>query len=101
MMKFLTMLLVFFLTTTSYAQGRKVSVPVTCESAEFVKEVLAKYKEEQFFLGQDDTHQIPGMNVLLFLNNRTGTYSLLFVSLESNTICVISSGTKGKILYKD
>lgn len=102
MIKFIAMLFaVFFLSNNSYAQGRKITVPMLCETADVVKEVLDKYKEEQLFLGQDEMHQITDMNVLLFLNNKTGTYSLLFVGPSSNMICIISSGTKGKILYKD
>lgn len=101
MKKFLIVLVSFFVFANAHAQSKKIMLPMTCESVEFVEKVLNQYKEEQLFVGQDNSHNIPDLNVMLFLNKNTGTYSLLILVSSVNMLCVVSSGEKGKMLYND
>lgn len=103
MSKILISIVMFFMFfDVAFAQeSRSVMLPIKCENSSFVENVLKNFKEEQIFVGQDDMHGVPGMNVLLFLNNKTGTYSLLFVVPNTNLICVAGSGVKGKIVYNN
>lgn len=101
MKKLLAILASVFVFSSAQAQERKIMLPMTCTSVQFVEQVLKQYKEEQLFVGQDTTHDVSDLNVMLFLNKTTGTYSLLFITSNANLICVVSSGEKGRILYKD
>lgn len=98
MKKILTAVLMSLFVFSANAEKR-VNLPVLCESPDFVESVIKKHKEEQLFLGEDDIHGVPDMNVLLFLNKQTGTYSLFFIVPNTNLICIISSGKRGKLIF--
>lgn len=84
-----------------HAQAKKVTLPVLCDSSEAIQKVLKEYKEEQLFVGNDILHEISGMNFMIFLNKNTGSYSAFLIAPNTNIICVISSGDKGKLIYRD
>ena len=101
MKKLLAILASVFVFSSAQAQEKKIMLPMTCTSIEFVEQVLKKYKEEQLFIGQDNTHDVPDLNIMVFLNKKTGSYSLLLMAANTNMICIVSSGEKGRLLYKD
>lgn len=82
------------------AQAQMFNVPVICEEPETVDKVLKEYKEQPYFVGLDKLHNGIDLTVSVFLNQQTGTYSVVFIVPNSNKICVMSSGEKGKILHQ-
>lgn len=98
MKKILTAILTLFFVCSSSAEKR-VNLSVLCEKPDFVQSIIKKHKEDQLFVGQDDIHGVPGMNTLIFLNKETGTYSLLFIVPNTDVICIVGSGIKGRLIY--
>lgn len=100
MKKILTFILLSAFVFSANAEKR-VNLPVLCEKPDFVENVIKKHKEEQLFVGEDDMHGVPGMNTLLFLNKQTGTYSLFFIVPNTDLVCIVGSGKRGKLIYNN
>ena len=79
---------------------QRIPMPVMCAEPAFVEKVLREHKEEVLFVGRDSMHGVENLAVNIFMNSNTGTYSIVLVVPEGNIVCVIASGTNGKLIYK-
>ena len=83
-----------------FAQQR-INLPLVCGDFDFISKVLKEYKEEILFVGKDDIHKVEGVTVNVFLNAKTGTYSIVLIEAKSGMVCVMSSGDNGKLIYNN
>lgn len=80
---------------------QKINLPLVCGDFDFIGKVLKEYKEEILFIGKDDIHKVEGVTVNVFLNAKTGTYSIVLIEAKSGMVCVMSSGQNGKLIYSN
>ena len=80
---------------------QKTNLPVVCDNLDSISKVLKEYKEEILFVGKDDMHKIDGVSINVFLNAKTGTYSVVLTEAKSGTVCVLSAGENGKLIYNN
>lgn len=84
----------------SFAQQR-VPLPVICAEPSFVEKVIREHKEEILFVGKDTVHGVQNLAVNIFLNSKTGTYSIVLVTPDEKIVCIIGSGEQGKLIYNN
>lgn len=99
-MKRLVAALVLSIPFLVHAQ-QKINLPVMCGNLDSIGKVLKEYKEEILFVGKDEIHKVEGVTVNVFLNSKTGTYSIVFIEAKSGMVCVLSSGENGKLIYSN
>lgn len=84
---------------TSVNAQSNTNLPVACSSIAKGLEVISTFKEVPTFMGKDEQHEIENLNLVMFLNKETQTFTIALVSKEQNRFCAISSGT-GVIIPK-
>jgi hypothetical protein len=84
----------------STTSANEATIKLFCEKSSYIDSVLKQHKEQLLFVGLDDMHKIEGLTASLFYNEKTKTYSILFLAPNVDMVCVVSSGTLGKIIYK-
>ena len=80
------------LASTPVQSQTKVNLPVTCYQPEAVITVLEKYREKLVFVGLDNQHNIENLNLSVFFNKETKTYSVVMIASDKKLVCVVSSG---------
>lgn len=83
-----------------FAQQR-VPLPIVCAEPAFVEKVIREHKEEILFVGKDTVHGVQNLAVNIFLNSKTGTYSIVLVTPDEKIVCIIGSGEQGKLIYNN
>ena len=80
---------------------QNINLPVVCDSSDSTGKILKEYKEELLFIGKDSIHSATGITISLFLNVKSGTYTIMFIDAKSSVMCVVSSGENGKLIYNN
>jgi hypothetical protein len=93
-----TLALCIGLASTPAKSQTKVNLPVRCETPEIVANILEKYQEKLVFIGLDNQHNVQNLNLSVFLNKETKTYSVFFTVPDKRLICVLSSGDVGELV---
>lgn len=83
-----------------FAQQR-IPIPIVCAEPAFVEKVIREHKEEILFVGKDTVHGVQNLAVNIFLNSKTGTYSIVLVTPDEKLVCIIGSGEQGKLIYNN
>lgn len=78
-----------------------INLPVVCENSDSIGKSLKEYKEELLFVGKDSIQSARGISIGLFLNSKSGTYTIMFIDTKLNVMCVVSSGENGKLIYNN
>lgn len=85
-----------------FAQAQqRIPIPIVCAEPAFVEKVIREHKEEILFVGKDTVHGVQNLAVNIFLNNKTGTYSIVLVTPDEKLVCIIGSGEQGKLIYNN
>ena len=82
------------------AQTPEQYLPVVCSTLAVGSEVLSKFGELPIFAGKDDQQNVNNLNVMVFVNKETQTFTVALLSKEQNRFCAVSSG-QGIVLPKD
>jgi hypothetical protein len=94
MRKFLASVALCLALASTPVQGQtKVNLPVACYQPEAVATVLEKYREKLVFVGLDNQHNIENLNLSVFFNKETKTYSVVLIVSDKKLVCVVSSGS--------
>lgn len=80
---------------------QRIPIPIVCAEPAFVEKVIREHKEEILFVGKDTVHGVQNLAVNIFLNNKTGTYSIVLVTPDEKLVCIIGSGEQGKLIYNN
>ena len=80
---------------------QRIPIPVVCAEPAFVEKVIKEHKEEILFVGKDTVHGVQNLAVNVFLNSKTGTYSIVLVTPDEKIVCIIGSGEQGKLIYNN
>lgn len=78
---------------------RKVEMPIFCTKTEIAEKFIQQQKESAVFVGVDKIHEVENLTVNIFRNENTGTYTIAFLSLDKDLVCVLSAGEKAKFIY--
>lgn len=85
--------------TNVYAQ-KKVNLTLHCDSLDNIASIIEKHSEKLMFVGLDTQHNVKNLNLSLFLNKDTKTYSAVFVTPDTRLVCIASSGEMGETFAK-
>lgn len=80
---------------------QRIPIPIVCAEPAFVEKVIKEHKEEILFVGKDTVHGVQNLAVNIFLNSKTGTYSIVLVTPDEKLVCIIGSGEQGKLIYNN
>lgn len=89
-----------FFSSTLYAQ-QTIQLPAVCTDSRAFEKVVKEYREEILFVGKDTVHSDGQLALSMFLNSKTGTYTVALIASDARIVCVISSGDAGKMLYNN
>lgn len=89
MKKLLAALLVASGPVWSQGAFQKGSLPIICQTTDFVGKAIAQYKEEAVWAAKEDD----GVMVSLWQNKTTKSFTLVKTSPDGKVSCIISSGT--------
>lgn len=70
-------------------------LPVICGPIDKNLELVASYDEKPFFTGHDNFHEqfgVSNLNIAVFVNKVTDTFTVALLSKEQKRFCVLSSG---------
>lgn len=86
--------------TNVYAQ-KKVNLTLHCDSLDNIASIIEKHNEKLTFIGLDTQHGVKNLNLSLFRNKDTKTYSAVFVTPDNRLVCIASSGEMGELIIKE
>jgi hypothetical protein len=69
-----------------------------CDDLATILKVVKGVDEEPLFMGKDDIYSSDNIYTLVYLNSKTGTFTVFMVEKQTKKACVVSSGTMGKLV---
>jgi len=69
-----------------------------CDDLSTILELMKSVNEEPLFMGKDDIYSSDNIYTLVYLNSKTGTFTVFLVEKQAKKACIVSSGAMGKLV---
>lgn len=69
-----------------------------CDDLATILKVVKGVDEEPLFMGKDDIYSSDNIYTAVYLNSKTGTFTVFMVEKQAKKACIVSSGTMGKLV---
>lgn len=79
---------------------KKVELPMLCMSAANAEAFVKQHKESAVFAGLDKLHSVENLTLNIFRNENTKSFTVVFLALDKDMVCILSAGEGSNFLYK-